>query len=610
MGNRLRDKVAVVTGAGRGIGRGIALLMASEGAAVVVNDLGVNVDGRGQDTSAADETVAAITAAGGRAVANYDSVADFAAAARIIDTAVQTFGRIDILVNNAGILRDRMIFNMSRGGVRRGRRRASEGHVQLQPPRRGAHAPAEGGPHHQHVVDLGTVRQHRPGELRSGQGRHRRVHARGVARPRPLRHHGQRHRAGGGDAHDRDGRRCGAPGALARRRRRHGGGGAQPVAAAAARSRRRRARSPPTSPATRRRTSTDRSSSSWAASSRWSTTRRRCARSPSRRAGRRRRSRRCFRRRWGWICSIRRRRRTGHERNSEAAEAHGGHREERAVHLANLCGLRGLCGNVLAQSAPSKWLAEKRAEIATLARSPAHRHRPQPARLHAVRRHPEAGTRAGAAAAARQPRHGRRVAATRPRRRSRAPATTPRPARWRCAPPPCSAPVWPISTPSSPPSPRRCCATISAWIASRSTRRACTAPTPSFCRPRSSTAAALRELVAVASSMHMASVVEVGTRPPRSPPRSSCPPPASASPAPDADGRADPRARARARGRRSRAIATVLLLAEVASLDDLLPLAGVIDAAVVGDALLDAADPGGRDGGVPRPRGLSAPEGL
>jgi NAD(P)-dependent dehydrogenase (short-subunit alcohol dehydrogenase family) len=113
MGNRLKDKVAVVTGAGRGIGRGIAMLMAEEGAAVVVNDLGVALDGSGRDTSAADETVAEINAAGGRAVANYDSVADFRAAERIIATAVETFGRIDILVNNAGILRDRMIFNMT-----------------------------------------------------------------------------------------------------------------------------------------------------------------------------------------------------------------------------------------------------------------------------------------------------------------------------------------------------------------------------------------------------------------------------------------------------------------------------------------------------------------
>ena len=113
MGNRLKDKVAVVTGAGRGIGRGIALLLAEEGAAVVVNDLGGNVDGSGQSSTPAEEVVAAIKAAGGRAVANADSVADFKAAENIINTALKAFGRIDILVNNAGILRDRMIFNLS-----------------------------------------------------------------------------------------------------------------------------------------------------------------------------------------------------------------------------------------------------------------------------------------------------------------------------------------------------------------------------------------------------------------------------------------------------------------------------------------------------------------
>jgi NAD(P)-dependent dehydrogenase (short-subunit alcohol dehydrogenase family) len=113
MGNRLEDKVAVVTGAGRGIGRGIALLLAEEGAAVVVNDLGASVDGSGGERSPADDTVATIKTAGGNAVANYDSVADFAAAENIINTAVKAFGRVDILVNNAGILRDRMIFNMS-----------------------------------------------------------------------------------------------------------------------------------------------------------------------------------------------------------------------------------------------------------------------------------------------------------------------------------------------------------------------------------------------------------------------------------------------------------------------------------------------------------------
>ncbi len=106
-------KVAVITGSGRGLGRAEALLFASEGAQVVVNDLGGGTDGSGGDTSPADEVVAEITKAGGRAVANYDSVATWDGAGRIITTALEAFGRIDILVNNAGILRDRMVFNMT-----------------------------------------------------------------------------------------------------------------------------------------------------------------------------------------------------------------------------------------------------------------------------------------------------------------------------------------------------------------------------------------------------------------------------------------------------------------------------------------------------------------
>jgi NAD(P)-dependent dehydrogenase (short-subunit alcohol dehydrogenase family) len=113
MGERLKGRAAVVTGAGRGIGRAIAELLAAEGAAVVVNDLGGNVDGSGAAASVADEVVEAIRARGGTAVANHDSVADFRAAERIVETAVKEFGAIDILVNNAGILRDRMLFNMS-----------------------------------------------------------------------------------------------------------------------------------------------------------------------------------------------------------------------------------------------------------------------------------------------------------------------------------------------------------------------------------------------------------------------------------------------------------------------------------------------------------------
>ena len=113
MAQRLAGKGAVVTGAGRGIGRAIAELLAAEGAGVVVNDLGGEVDGRGATTTVADEVVAAIRQRGGRAVANHDSVADHRAAERIVATAVKEFGAVDILVNNAGILRDRMVFNMS-----------------------------------------------------------------------------------------------------------------------------------------------------------------------------------------------------------------------------------------------------------------------------------------------------------------------------------------------------------------------------------------------------------------------------------------------------------------------------------------------------------------
>lgn len=109
----LDGKVAVVTGAGRGIGRGIAHLLAKEGASVVVNDLGSTLSGEGTDLSVAQQVVNEIEAAGGKAAANTDSVTDFAATGRMIDQAIDTFGKLDILVNVAGILRDRMIFNMA-----------------------------------------------------------------------------------------------------------------------------------------------------------------------------------------------------------------------------------------------------------------------------------------------------------------------------------------------------------------------------------------------------------------------------------------------------------------------------------------------------------------
>ena len=109
---KLDGKVAVVTGAGRGIGREHALALARAGAKIVVNDLGASLAGEGADTGPAHDVVREIKALGGEAVADGENVADFAGAKRLIDGAVAAFGRLDILVNNAGILRDRMLVNM------------------------------------------------------------------------------------------------------------------------------------------------------------------------------------------------------------------------------------------------------------------------------------------------------------------------------------------------------------------------------------------------------------------------------------------------------------------------------------------------------------------
>lgn len=113
MSEKLKGKSGVITGAGRGIGREIALAMASEGANVVVADPGVARDGSGSAMGPADEVVADIKKKGGTALANYSSVVDFRAAESIIKSCVDSFGRIDFLVNCAGILRERMIWNMS-----------------------------------------------------------------------------------------------------------------------------------------------------------------------------------------------------------------------------------------------------------------------------------------------------------------------------------------------------------------------------------------------------------------------------------------------------------------------------------------------------------------
>jgi NAD(P)-dependent dehydrogenase (short-subunit alcohol dehydrogenase family) len=110
---RLDGRVAIVTGAGRGIGRSVATLLAREGASVVVNDLGSQVDGSGSDSGPASGVADEISAAGGQAVANGADVSDHAAAENLVGTAIERFGRLDVLVNVAGILRDRMVFNMS-----------------------------------------------------------------------------------------------------------------------------------------------------------------------------------------------------------------------------------------------------------------------------------------------------------------------------------------------------------------------------------------------------------------------------------------------------------------------------------------------------------------
>ena len=221
---RFDGKVAIVTGAGRGIGRSHALLLASEGAAVVVNDLGGSSGGDGADATPAQQVVDEITAKGGRAVANYDSVSSWAGAESMMQQAVDEFGGLDVLINNAGILRDKMSFNMDeaewdavidvhlKGHFAPSRFAAVVLAGEVEGDRRAGEREDR-----EHRVGVGALRQRGPGQLRGGQGRHRvdddrdgaraRAHRRARERDRTGRAHAP-HRGGRGRRlHERQGRR-------------------------------------------------------------------------------------------------------------------------------------------------------------------------------------------------------------------------------------------------------------------------------------------------------------------------------------------------------------------------------------------------------------------
>ncbi len=215
MGDLLEGRVAIVTGAGRGIGAGVARLLAREGAKVVVNDLGVALDGTGEDQTPAQQVVEQIRGTGGEATVNADDVADHHAAQAIVNQAIDTYGRLDVLVNVAGILRDRMVFNMSEedwDAVIR---------VHLKGTFNTAHYAAGYWrsrarhrwplPADQLHVGLRAARCARSAQLRGGEDGHRWLHLLVCERPAALRGDGERHLPRCRHPDDRVGARRAAP---------------------------------------------------------------------------------------------------------------------------------------------------------------------------------------------------------------------------------------------------------------------------------------------------------------------------------------------------------------------------------------------------------------
>ena len=196
-------KVAIITGAGGGLGRSHALDLARRGALIVVNDLGGSVDGTGGSHTAAQQVVDEIKAAGGEAVANYDSVATPEGGQAIVQTAIDAFGRVDIIINNAGILRDTSFKNMTPDQLEPGARRPPAGRLLRHPAGLAAHARAGLRPDRQHLVGRRHLRQLRPDELRRRQDGPGRLHPGARRRGGQEQHQGQRHRPRRQDPHDR-----------------------------------------------------------------------------------------------------------------------------------------------------------------------------------------------------------------------------------------------------------------------------------------------------------------------------------------------------------------------------------------------------------------------